>query len=150
MMGVLAKHNKQSIYIYSESSKLGRRILPFVEALNLPIRCINIDREPLTDNIWLEIASMLDKPLGSIFMKYQPKTDRIFNVDENSAGEWLKIIAQYPDLLEFPVAIKEGEAKILKYKFDFYNFYEQQDRIDSEELVKIANSKALIGFKSAM
>ena len=59
-MGILAKDNRQLILVYSEDSTLGKKMVPYVESMDKAVRLININKENLSDTIWIELVALLN------------------------------------------------------------------------------------------
>jgi len=129
IMGHLATNNRQLIYIYSEDSTLGQRILPYVKCLKKPVRIININNESIADTIWLEVAAMLDKPLSNLFSR----SLKNLNSSDYDVIDWLKIINKKPWVLEKPIAINGTKAKQLKERYQIFSFF-RPSRINFNDL----------------
>ena len=113
-MGILATDNKQSIYIYSESSELGEAGFNCIQHLKHDVRCVNINKEALSDTIWLEIADMLHCQLQDLFVLKTRSAFKFVDINTYNAGDWLDLIRQRPDMLQQPIAIRRTVARQVK------------------------------------
>ena len=66
-MSILAHNKRQLTYIYSSSSHLGKQVLGYVQGIDKKIEVIDIDKEKISDSIWVEIAEKLNLPFKKIF-----------------------------------------------------------------------------------
>lgn len=126
-MGLLTTNNKQSIYIYSEDSKLGVSVLSHIKKLKRRIRIINLNRESLSTPIWLEIISMLDVSFSELFKREQYSLFTPELQNNMTTGDWLKLIEHNPSLLIKPIAINGINAKIIEAKYDVFDFFVGHD-----------------------
>lgn len=124
-MGVLATDNKELIYIYSDRSDLGKKMLAYAESNEKPLRAINIEKEKISDTVWLEIADILHKPLSDLFSPDLAKKIGIDNLANYNNEDLIKIIQKNPFLLQHPIAINGNKAKLIHDRFDFFRFYKK-------------------------
>ena len=148
-MAVLATNYKQLIYIYSEDSSLGKRVLPYAKALVKDLRTININDEAIADTVWSEIAALLDCPLGDLFDSTQLSQSGQDAQDTYSAVDWLKIINKNPSVLQQPIVINGTKAKRIYEKHQIFSFFNPTGaNFDkSPEAIKSANHKDTTGNK---
>lgn len=141
-MGVLATNNRQLIYIYSEDSRLGKEVLSYVQGIDKALRIININKESISDTIWIEIADLLDMQLGDLFTSNQKSSHASAKPNvEYSTADWLKRIQYNPSLLQKPIAINATKAKQIEQSLDVYSFYGAtgSDFDKSTDAIKKAN-----------
>lgn len=124
-MGVLATSDKELIYIYSDESDLGKKVLAYAQSSEKPLRSINIGKEKISDTVWLEIADLLDKPLSDLFAPDLAKKIGIDNLSDYDPDDLIKIINKNPILLQHPIAINGNKAKLIHDRFDFFEFYKK-------------------------
>ncbi|PKQ45278.1 arsenate reductase family protein [Confluentibacter flavum] len=124
-MGVLATNDKELIYIYSDQSDLGKKVLPYAESSNKALRTINIEKEKISDTIWLEIADMVNKPISELFSPELLDNLGIDNLSNYNTDDLLKIVNKNPSLLQHPIAINGKKAIIINDRFDFFKFYKK-------------------------
>lgn len=124
-MGVLAIDDKELIYIYSDQSYLGKKVLAYVQSNDKALRTINIEKENISDTIWLEIADMVNKPLAELFSPELTENHGIDNVLDYNTEDLLKIVNKNPSLLQHPIAINGKKAVIINDRFDFFTFYKK-------------------------
>ena len=122
-MGVLAKDNRQLIFIYSEDSRLGELVLPHVKSIDKAIRLININTESISNTIWVEIAALLEVEIKDLFSKSESSTTETNRMSNYSVDDWLKIINKSPSLLQNPIAINGPKVEIIEEKHDIFSFY---------------------------
>ncbi len=120
-MGILARDNKQMIYIYSEDSSLGKRILPYVECMSKRVRVINLNKESISDTIWVEISSLLNTNFEDLFNIEKGKV--ALDTSRFCAGDWLKLINVNPSILFTPIIINGNKAKMVTKRSDIFQFY---------------------------
>ncbi|WP_299130640.1 hypothetical protein [uncultured Winogradskyella sp.] len=143
-MGILAKHNRQLIYIYSEDSILGNNMLPYVKSMDKAVRLININKENLSDTIWIELAAILNIQIKQLFNKDLIPTKEKNKIGDYSNSDWLKIISNSPHILQKPIAINGSKAKIIEQKSDIFPFYNNQlnEAINEEhKVIDITNHR---------
>jgi len=122
-MGVLATDNRQLIYIYSEDSKLGKETLSYVQGIGKALRIININKESISDTIWIEIASMLEMEIGDLFSSKKSSLLPSQGKEGYNLGDWLKMIEHNPALLQKPIAINGSRVKQIQRSLDVYAFF---------------------------
>ena len=150
-MGILATDNKQLIYIYSQDSPLGLKVLSHVRDIDSPVRIINLNKESLSGIIWLEITAMLGVSFSELFRR---DFSSLFGkqLEMNlTASDWLKLIEHNPSLLYRPIAINGTQAKIIEAKYDIFDFYKSDDSNKKSAIstLKFANSNNSNFHKSA-
>ncbi len=150
-MGILATDNKQLIYIYSQDSPLGLKVLSHLRNLDTPVRIINLNRESLSGIIWLEITAMLGVGFSELFRRdYSSLFGRELEMNL-TASDWLKLIEHNPSLLYRPVAINGTKAKVIEAKYDIFDFYRSNDsETASISTLKFANVNNSDVHKSAI
>lgn len=140
-MSILATDKKQLIYIYSEDSPMGKRVLPYALSSKKPLRTININKEPIADTIWVEIAEMLNVKLGELFSQEHLNKLNLGDATNFSSNDWLKIIKHNPSLLQYPIAINGNTAEIVNDRFDFYQFFDADGSNFDKNPTAIKNAK---------
>lgn len=151
-MGQLATDNKQLIFIYSDESNLGKRLLPYIRSADKAVRLININEECIADTIWIEIAAMLNKDIGDLFDIDYLNSSSVNSNSEFNVADWLKIIDKTPSILQNPIAINGTTAQIIKEKREILSVYNTTGaNFDkSTTAIKYANHKDTTGLKRAM
>lgn len=124
-MGVLAISDKELIYIYSDQSDIGKKMLAYAQSSEKPVRAINIEKEKISDTIWLEIADILDKPLSELFSPDYAKKIGIDNLSDYNNEDLIKIINKNPFLLQHPIAINGKKANLIHDRFDFFRYFKK-------------------------
>ncbi|MFD1062174.1 arsenate reductase family protein [Winogradskyella litorisediminis] len=118
------------IYIFSDDSRLGRKGLEIVEALDLPIRVVNINKDSLSNIIWLEIVAMLNCELKTIFNIDSELKIEGLDADNFVKADYLNLVKENPSILKNPIAIKGSEVLRIFDKKEIFQFYSE---IKSEE-----------------
>jgi len=151
-MGVLAKDNRQLIFIYSESALISQRLLHSVKVVDKRIRLINIDKESISDTIWIEIAAMLNRDFDDLFTLKRLDDSEVNTSSKFSVGDWLKMISQNPSILKNPIAINGSKASVIKEKHQILSFFNTTGaNFDkSVSAIQLAKHKDTTGYKSAM
>ena len=152
-MAILSRDNKQLIYIFSNDSILGKKLMPYLETSEKRVRKININKESVSDTIWIEIAGILNTPLGELF-----SLDVLHNTNINAdasrftSGDWLKLVNKNPSILQRPIAINGAEAKIISSKKDLDVFFNiEGERFDkSPKKIKENNHYNNTQFKNVI
>lgn len=142
-MGILATDKKELIYMYSDTSNLGNKVLAYAQSINKPLRIINVEKEKIADSIWLEIAESIGKPLSELLSPELQGNKDLKNLSKYNTDDLLKIINKNPSLLEHPIGINGKKAISIKDKFDFFEFYDKDGgNFDkSREAIKNGNHK---------
>ena len=122
-MGVLATDKRELIYIYSDQSDLGKELLAYAHSTDKALRAINIEKEKISDTVWLEIADMVGKPLFELFSPEHAEREGIDTISGYDTNDMLKIINKNPSLLQHPIAINGTKAVSIKERNDFFKFY---------------------------
>ena len=123
-MGVLEKGEDQLTYIYSSESDLGRKVLGYVEAIDMAIRTVDISRDNLGDAVWVEITDLLGIPFGELLATDHPDTPDMFRNGDFDTNGWLKVLKKNPVLLQDPIAINGNKAVVIKSRADILSFYD--------------------------
>lgn len=142
-MKTLASNPKQLIYIYSENSDLGKRILPYIISNELPAQTINLNKSPLSQTIWAEIIEKLNKDFVDVVDSLH---DAVKNIDSDHAlsdHDWLNILKENPEIIQNPIIIHGDRVVQADSRFDFYEFLEADgSNFDkSPETIKAAEHK---------
>ena len=124
-MSILATNDKELIYIYSDKSDLGKKVLAYTQSIDKSLRIINIEKETISDTIWLEIADMVNEPLEKLFSFELLSTPELSKQTDYDITDLLKIINKNPFLLKNPIAINGEKAKSINNRFDFFEFYDK-------------------------
>jgi len=124
-MGVLATDNRELIYIYSDQSNLGKDVLPYAHSSDKALRVINIEKEKISDTVWLEIADLVDKPLFELFSPELAEKHGIKNISDYGTNDLLKIVNKNPSLLQHPIAINGKKAISIKERNDIFKLYKK-------------------------
>ncbi|WGH75380.1 hypothetical protein P8625_15105 [Tenacibaculum tangerinum] len=124
-MGVLAKDNRQLLYIYSSKSVFGKEMLAYANSIDKRIQAIDICEESISQTVWLEIAEMVGVTLGELFSPEHPDAKNVGDVSDFIVEDWLKIIEHTPSLLQHPIAINCNKAVSIKQKSDMMIFSEE-------------------------
>lgn len=124
-MGILATHKNELIYIYSDQSKLGKKVLAYATSNKKPMRSINIEKEKIPNSVWLEIADMVNKPIKDLFSPELTVGPGFDSSTDYNADDLLKIVNKNPSLLQHPIAILGDRAVSISDRFDFLEFYEK-------------------------
>ncbi|TYP97977.1 hypothetical protein C7447_103144 [Tenacibaculum adriaticum] len=133
-MSVLAKDNRQLLYIYSCESNFGKEMLAYAQSIDKRIQAVNICNENISQTIWLEIADMIGVRLSELFSPEHPDSPSIGNVDNYIVSDWLKIIKHNPGLLQRPIAINCNKAISIKEKSDMMIFSEELNNKEEERV----------------
>ncbi|WP_111310016.1 hypothetical protein [Confluentibacter sediminis] len=142
-MGILAIDDKELIYIYSDQSDLGKKVLAYAQSSDKALRVINIEKESISDSIWLEIAEMVDKPLSELFSLELLDDDKKDNIPNYDTDDLLKIFKKNPSLLQHPIAINGKKAISINDRFDFFTFYKKDGSNFDKSTEAIKNGEHL-------
>ncbi|NJB36636.1 arsenate reductase family protein [Croceivirga sp. JEA036] len=142
-MGVLATDKKQYIYIYSNKSESGKRLLAYAQSIDGPVRTINIDNEKISDTVWTEILELLNMSAKDLFGDSHNLSKDINGDEQMDTHDWLKVIQNNPEVLATPIIIKGEHAKLVANQHDLSSFFEADgSNFDkSPEAIKKANHK---------
>lgn len=149
-MGILARDNKQLIFIYSEDSSLGQRILPYVKCMDKRARVINLNKESISDSIWAEIISLLNIGFEDLFNIHKGKI--ALDTSNFCAGDWLKLINVNPSILFTPIIINGNKIKTVTKRADVFQFYSPTGGSfdKAPQAIQYANHKDSTYYKNAM
>jgi len=123
-MGVLAKDKRQLRYIYSSESDLGKKILAYVQSLDLNIFATDVVHDDLGDTVWVEISDSLNMGFDEILATDHPDAPEIAKDGDFDTTGWLKILDKNPNLFQKPIAINGNKAKLISSRADILNFYD--------------------------
>ncbi len=142
-MGVLATDEKQFIYIYSDQSEAGKRLLAYAKSVDNPVRAINIDKEKISDTVWTEILDLLNISAKKLFGDAHNLSDEVKGDEQMNTYNWLKVIQNNPEVLATPIIIKGEHAKLVANQHDLSSFFEADgSNFDkSPQAIKNANHK---------
>ena len=122
-MSVLAKDSKQLNYIYNSDSQLGKKVLGYVQSIDLDIKTTDISKDKFGDTIWVEISKMLDLDFKEILSPEHPDVPNEFKDGNFDTNGWLKILKKNPILLQNAIAVNGERAKLIKSRADILEFY---------------------------
>ena len=122
-MGILANDDNQLSFIYSSTTDNGKKILGYVEALEHPVRTIDIANQEIGHSVWVDIADKLGVSLGEIFSTYHSDAPDVGDPDDFNTDDWLKLIENNPDLLQNPIGIHGEQSEILTTRSSILEFY---------------------------
>lgn len=134
-MPILARNENQITYIYSSDSYLGKQILGFIQSVDEKVATVNINKEPLANTIWAELAENMNTPIAELFSVEESdiKNEVDFNTDD-----WLKIINKKPGLLRKPIVVKGGKVVQIANQTEILKFF----GVDSAGLEKGLNHES--------
>ena len=122
-MGVLATDKNQLVYIYSEQSDIGKKLLAYAKSTDMAIRAINIDEEKIANTVWAEISEMLGLKFSEIFST-NVLTEEMKDFESSDENDWLKIIQNNSKALQKPIVIHDTTAKVVANRYDIGKFFE--------------------------
>ena len=151
-MGVLATNKNQIIYIYSEDSILGKKLLPYVESSKKPTRVININVEKITGTIWAEILELLNIDFKGLLRLDEVKNEGNNDFSSYTFNDFLKIVEHQPSVLQNPIVVLGDKVYLINNRSDFNQFYDADGaNFDkSTEAIKNANHKDTTGDKKQL
>ena len=111
-MGEIATSERQITLYYSSRSKRAKQTLAYAHAQGLPVREIDIMKQPPTGTQIAELSDRLGILVKDMVNQDHPAYRRKFEPGEFSSDDWIKMIRHNPEILKQPIAMK-GEATIL-------------------------------------
>lgn len=117
-MAILKTNKRQLIYIYSGTSIFGKKLLPYLSTSKKAVRVIDIDKEKISNTIWVEISKLVKKPFHKLFFKKKINHETNYNTDD-----WIKIIQNNPSMLMYPIMISDERALQIKKRVDLFSFF---------------------------
>ncbi len=104
---IFANTNKEITLIYCSKEHLGRQILAYAQAENLPIHDIDLMHVNLTPLHWVELASRLKIEVKDLInTEASDFLQRFGGLDLSSEDDWLKLLVRNPDILKAPIVMK--------------------------------------------
>ena len=106
--------------IYNSSRTEERRAVGYAEALkDHKLLTIDVTREHITETQLAELADQLGvKPRQLVDEQSALYMDEYADKDFSSE-EFLKVLAQNPEMLKTPIALKDGQASFVTASYDF-------------------------------
>jgi arsenate reductase len=109
----LANSDKEITLIYNSEEQIGRKILAYAHAENIPIREIDLKHMKLTPTHWTELASKMRINVRDFVNTEHPNFSQKFGrVDQLSDEDWLDLLIHNPDILKAPIVMK-GDKVIM-------------------------------------
>lgn len=120
-MPILARDKNQLTYIYSSSSNLGKKVLGYIQAMKKDIEVINVDKEKLSDSIWIELRDELNSSFDKI-LNYNDVNNQD-EIENYSSEDWIKIINNNPHYLEKPIAVNGERVMQITSRSEILKFF---------------------------
>jgi arsenate reductase len=119
----LANSDKQLTLIYHSEEHIGRQVLAYTQAENIPIHDIDLAHVKLTPTHWAELASKMRINVKDLVNTEHPdfsqKFESVVNLLEN---DWLTLLVQNPEILKGPILIKGDKIAMLSNPQDMLHF----------------------------
>lgn len=142
-MNLLATDDNQLIYIYSEESEMGKRLLPYARSTKKDLQEIKLVPDGISQTIWTEIRERLGV---SYLDMLDPTHELVRGIDDANALEehdWLKLIDKNPEVIYRPIIIMGQKIVQANDRFDFDVFLDADGaNMDKDpESIKTADHK---------
>ncbi|SFR39847.1 ArsC family protein [Robiginitalea myxolifaciens] len=148
-MNLLATDDNQLIYIYSDQSEMGKRLLPYARSSKKSLREISLIPYGISQTIWTEIRERLGV---SYLDMLDPTHELVREISDSEALEehdWLKLIDKNPELIYRPIIIMGSKIVQADDRFDFDVFLGADGaNMDKDpESIKMADHKDTTGHE---
>lgn len=117
-MGEIATSDRQITFYYSSESIRAKKALAYAKAEGLPILEIDILKTPLTGTQIAELADRLGLEIKDLVNQDHPNFKSRFQHHDFSAGDWIKMIHHYPDIMKQPIAIRGSKTILVETPSD--------------------------------
>lgn len=120
---IFANTNKEITLIYHSSARLGKQILAYSQAENIPIHDIDLAHNKLTTTQWAELASRMGIKVWELVNRDGADFLQKFgNMDNLSEDDWLTLLVNNPDVLRAPIVMKGDKIVAMNNPQDMLYF----------------------------
>jgi arsenate reductase len=119
----LANSDKEITLIYNSEDHVGRQVLAYTKAENIPVRDIDLAHVKLTPTHWAELAFKMGSDVRDLVNTEHPDFSQKFGKGKDlSENDWLTLLVQNPEILRGPVVMKGDKVEILSNPQDMLHF----------------------------
>ncbi|MDR6301599.1 ArsC family transcriptional regulator [Mesonia maritima] len=125
-MSTIAKSDRQLIVYYDSKSELGKKVRAHAESSDLKVLPVDLLESNLTGTEWAEIAEMLGVTVDKLIDQDHPIFKELYGddhveLDENDA---MKVLANNPQTLVFPIGVRGNKAVQVKQSNDLKKLFD--------------------------
>lgn len=121
----LATNPRQIVLIYNSEQKSHREIFAYAKSSVKDVLAIDVSKEKVAGTVWTEIADLLDRRAMDLIhtshSEFVKKYGENHDLDCNGA---IKMLQKDPDMLIYPFAIQNKNAKEIKLYNEILSFFD--------------------------
>jgi len=119
----LANSDKEITLIYHSDEHIGRQILAYTQAENIPIHDIDLAHMKLTPRHWSELAAKMGinvrDLVNTVHPNFSQKFEPLIDLSEN---DWLILLVKNPEILKCPILIRGDKIVMCSNPQDMLHF----------------------------
>ena len=125
-MTVIARNDRQLIVYYDSKSDLGRKVRAHAESSDLKVLPVDLLESNLTGTEWAEIAEMLGVTVDKLIDQDHPIFKEKYGNDHVELDETdaMKVLANNPETLVFPIGVRGNRAVQVKQSNDLKTLFD--------------------------
>ena len=123
-LGIIATDKGKITLFYHPATLLGKQTYAYIKASDKAILAIDLSRTKLTGTQWIEIAQNLNLKVADLIEKKHPDFTKLYGEKpiEMEEEDWLKVLNKHPEVLTYPIAVKDDVFIQIKNPSDFVKF----------------------------
>ena len=125
-MSTIAKSDRQLIVYYDSKSELGKKVRAHAESSDLKVLPVDLLESNLTGTEWAEIAEMLGVTVDKLIDQDHPIFKELYGDDHVELDETdaMKVLANNPQTLVFPIGVRGNKAVQVKQSNDLKKLFD--------------------------
>ncbi len=117
-MPELATSDWEIVLFYNPNSPSASKTLGYAKGEGLPVRDVNVLKNPITGTQLEELASLLKVSIDGLVNKEHPEYEEMYGNAAFSDDDWIKVLRNSPQFLKEPIAIRGQHAIFVKTPSD--------------------------------
>lgn len=120
---MFSKSDKVITLIYHGEDHLGREVLAYAHAEDMPIRDIDISKTKVSETNWAEFAEELGIEIKDLVNMKHPNFTQHYDAEVDlSDHDWLKFLEHNPSTLRAPIVMKGDKIQLMENPQDMLHF----------------------------
>jgi arsenate reductase len=120
---IFANTDHEITLIYNSDEHIGKQILAFIQAENLPAHTIDLVHETLSPTHWADLSVRMNMPIRDFVNTERAAFIQKFpNIKDLSDNDWLTVLVNNPDVLKAPIVMKGDKIVMMSNAQDMLRF----------------------------
>jgi len=120
---IFANTDNEITLIYNSTEKVGKKILAYIQAENLPVHNVDLVHEKLSPTHWADLSARMNIPVRDFVNTESADFIQKFpDVNDLSDNDWLTVLVNNPDVLKAPIVMKGDKIVMMSNAQDMLRF----------------------------